>query len=601
MIRSAKTRALITCCFLAGCFTVFSVRLVHLQVTMHEEYAAKAAEKHVNKQVAYARRGIIQDINGELLAQNEPVKVAIADGSMIEDFEAVADVLAGRLELERGALLEKLKSEYKPEGGEAKLPVRYIVLKKKVPESVALEIKGELMTKKLRGIYFEQASERLYPNGQMLCHVLGYVNSTGTGVEGIERALDRYLRGHDGYRYIERDRTGREIVPYRGQERSARDGYSVRLTVDMGLQSIVEDELASAVKLYNPKMASIVLMRPQTGEILALANYPNFDLNNQELAKEADRKNRAIMDMVEPGSTFKIVTVAAALTEKLVRPDTEIFCENGYFSWCKLNDHHGYGSLTVNDILVKSSNIGVAKLAMQLGDRKFYEYVRRFGFGERTGINLPGEIGGLVHPPHNWSKISITRIPMGHEVGATPLQVTTAMAAIANGGKLMLPQIVREITDEAGNVVAQFPPQEVRRVASQEATEAVREALIQVVGPKGTAALAQVPGYLVAGKTGTSQKLNAEGRYSKKYVASFVGYMPANDPAFVALVLFDEAQPKTGSGYGGQVAGPVFANIGIRAARYLNLPPMPEPVAPVTTSLVNMSTSQTTALRAAAR
>jgi cell division protein FtsI (penicillin-binding protein 3)/stage V sporulation protein D (sporulation-specific penicillin-binding protein) len=348
-------------------------------------------------------------------------------------------------------------------------------------------------------------------------------------------------------------------------------------------------------------MASIILMRPQTGEILAMSSYPNFDLNKQEMAKEEDRKNRAIMDMVEPGSTFKIVTIAAALTEKLVRPETEIFCENGYYSWCKLKDSRGYGSLTVNDILVKSSNIGVAKLAMQLGDRKFYEYVRRFGFGERTGINLPGEISGIVHQPHNWSKISITRIPMGHEVGATPLQVTTAMAAIANGGKLMLPQIVREITDESGNVVAQFPPQEVRRVASLEATEALREALLQVVGPKGTAVQAQVPGYPVAGKTGTSQKLNAYGRYGDRYVASFVGYMPAHDPAFVALVLFDDAQAKTGSRYGGQVAGPVFAKIGIRAARYLNLPPMPEPVLPGTTSLANMSTTQITALPATAR
>lgn len=596
MIRSAKTRALITCSVLAGCFTIFSIRLVHLQVTMHEEYAGKAADKHVNKQVEHSRRGIIEDINGELLAQNEPVKVVIADGSLIEDFEAIADLLVGPLEMDRATLLERLKSDYSPGPDKPKLPVRYIVLKKKVPESVALAIKTALIEKKMRGVYFEQGSERIYPNGQMLCHVLGYVNSQSVGVEGIERSLDSHLRGHDGYRYTERDRTGREIVPYRGQERAARDGSKVRLTVDMGLQSIVEDELAAAVKQYRPKMGTIILMRPQTGEILALANYPHFDPNQQEGVPEENRKNRAIADMVEPGSTFKIVTVAAALTEKVVGPQTEIFCENGFYSWCKLNDHHGYGSLSVNDVLVKSSNIGVAKLAMQLGDRKFYEYVRKFGFGDRTGINLPGEIGGIVHPPHTWSKISITRMPMGHEVGATPLQVVTAMGAIANGGRLMMPQIVHNVTDQSGAVIASFPPREVRRVSSEQAAAAVRDALIAVVGPKGTAALAQVPGYPVAGKTGTAQKLNAEKHYSKKYVVSFVGYMPAQNPAFVALVLFDEAEAKPGLNYGGQVAGPVFSKIGVRAARYLNLTPdpallPPDPAAPIPKAVASRATA----------
>jgi cell division protein FtsI (penicillin-binding protein 3)/stage V sporulation protein D (sporulation-specific penicillin-binding protein) len=238
-------------------------------------------------------------------------------------------------------------------------------------------------------------------------------------------------------------------------------------------------------------------------------------------------------------------------------------------------DHKGYAELSVNDILVKSSNIGVAKLAMQMGDQKFYEYVRRFGFGQRTGIALPGEIPGMTHAPHLWSKISITRMAMGHEIGATPLQVTAAMASIANGGRLMMPQIVREVSDDKGNVIAEFPPQEVRRVASAQAVTAVQEALMQVVTPKGTAPLAQVPGYEVAGKTGTAQKTGKDGRYGHKaYVTSFCGYMPARDPAFVALVLVDEAHTKPGMSYGGQVAGPIFSKIGVRAARYLNLPPM---------------------------
>jgi cell division protein FtsI (penicillin-binding protein 3)/stage V sporulation protein D (sporulation-specific penicillin-binding protein) len=345
----------------------------------------------------------------------------------------------------------------------------------------------------------------------------------------------------------------------------------------MGLQNIVETELDNAIKQFHPKSATVILMQPRTGEILALANRPNFNLNVQDNVPPDHRRNRAITDRVEPGSTFKIVTTAAALTERIVRPTTMIFCENGYFPWCKLHDHRAYADLSVNDILVKSSNIGVAKLAIQLGDQKFYEYVRRFGFGERTGVNLPGEVGGTVHPPFSWTKLSITRMPMGQEVDATPLQITAAMCAIANGGHLMMPQIIRDITDEQGKVLTSFPPQEVRQVASKTATDSVRAALIEVVGPKGTAALAHVAGFTVAGKTGTAQKVRPEGGYDhEKYVVSFLGFMPAEDPAFVGLVLIDEAQVPHDKNYGGMVAAPVFSRIGEKAARYLGLVPSPE-------------------------
>ncbi|HYR58522.1 MAG TPA: penicillin-binding protein 2, partial [Chthoniobacteraceae bacterium] len=421
---------------------------------------------------------------------------------------------------------------------------------------------------------FDQDFIRVYPNGPLLCHVLGFTNSENAGMDGVERTMEQYLHGNDGFRYIERDRTGKEIVPYRGQEREARNGCNVKITIDMGLQNIVEQELAAAVKQYRPKSATVILMQPQTGQILAMATRPNFDLNKQSGVPEDHRRNRAITDIVEPGSTFKIVTTTAALTERLVRPDTMIFCENGYWDWCKLHDHHPYSDLSVEDILVHSSNIGVGKLAAQLGDQRFYEYVRKFGFGERTGVALPGEVGGILHPPHLWSKISITRMPMGQEVAATPLQIVTATAAVANGGRLMMPQIISEITDDEGRTIAQFPPQEVRRVATQKACDAVRDALTRVVSKKGTAALAAVPGYDVAGKTGTAQKADENGKMAhEKYVVSFVGYMPAQDPAFVGLVLLDEAQAKHGENYGGLVAAPVFAKIGERAARYLGLKP----------------------------
>ncbi|MEA3211424.1 MAG: hypothetical protein QOE70_4481 [Chthoniobacter sp.] len=581
MKTTARSRALLTCFLLAGAFTLFSFRLVYVQVAMADEFTAEAAIKHVKQQVIHARRGVIQDFYGEPLAQNEPVKTVVADASLIKDQEALAVFLSRSLKMPvpelRGKLGRMVKSKV-----EGKLePCRYIVLKKEVPETVATEIAQFLADPQARHIVatpeavrFEQDFVRIYPNGPLLSHVLGYVNSDITGVEGVERSMEQYLRGNDGFRYIERDRTGKEIVPYRGQERDAHDGCNVKLTIEMGLQNIVEQELATAVKQYHPKSATVILMRPQTGEILAMANRPNFDLNQQSGVPEDHRRNRAITDIIEPGSTFKIVTTAAALTERVVRADTMIFCENGYWDWCKLHDHHPYSDLSVTDVLVRSSNIGVGKLAAQLGDQKFYEYVRKFGFGERTGVALPGEVGGIVHPPHQWSKISITRMPMGQEVAATPLQIVTAMCAIANGGRLMMPQIISEVIDSEGRTIGRFPAQEVRRVASKQACEAVRDALVHVVSKKGTAALAAVPGYDVAGKTGTAQKTDENGRMThEKYVVSFAGYLPAADPAFVALVMLDEAQTKHGENYGGLVAAPVFSRIAERAARYLGLKP----------------------------
>jgi cell division protein FtsI (penicillin-binding protein 3)/stage V sporulation protein D (sporulation-specific penicillin-binding protein) len=619
MNKAARNRAYFTCASLAACFTVFSFRLSDIQVSKHDEYAALAARQHVTRQTIYARRGTIQDIHGETLAQDEPVRTVVADATLIEakDRPEVAALLAGPLGMPESQIIEKLGREVYSQVAKRNLPSPYIVLKKEVPESAAEEINQRIAERnaadeqarksapkggkkpsqnaavKWRGIFFEQTANRVYPNDEMLCHVVGYVDHNSVGVQGVEKTMERFLHGTEGYRYIERDRMGKEIVPYRGDESEAHDGCNVRLTIDMGLQNIVETEIDAAVKEYRPISATIILMNPKTGDILALANRPNYNPNIQLGVPADHRRNRAITDMVEPGSTFKIVTTSAALSEKIVHPDTSVFCENGYFAAYKLHDHHPYADLTVHDILVKSSNIGVAKLAIQLGEQKFYEYVRNFGFGERTGVNLPGEIGGVVYPPHRWSKISISRMPMGQEVAATPLQVATAMCAIANGGLLMMPQIVHDVVDSHGKLVTEYCPQEIRRVATKQATDAVRAALIEVVSPRGTAALAQVPGFKAAGKTGTAQKADAEHHYDhEKYVVSFVGFMPADDPAFVALVLLDEAHAEHGKNYGGQVAGPVFSRIGEKAARYLGLTPT-EPLLP----LNNVAASQSNNFR----
>jgi len=565
---NAQARAVTVCFGLVGLFSVYSVRLIDLQIIEHEKFTALAAEKHSHKQIIYARRGIIRDAHDEALAENVPVKTVVADASHIRDPVALAAAIANQLEMDPRDVADKLNRTGKGS--------KYIVLKSEVPEQKAEKIKESLRAANLRGIYFDQDFVRIYPNGQMLSQVIGFVDHEHKGTMGIERTMQDFLQGVDGFRYIETDRTGKELVPYRGQENAAKDGSNVKLTVDLGLQNILETELDAACAQFKPKNATAIMMRPQTGEILAMASRPTFDPNKPGDAVPEQEKNRSVVDMVEPGSTFKIVTTSAVLEEKLVTPDTTVYCENGHFQYAGrlLRDAHPMGVLTVHQVLMKSSNIGVAKLALQLGEARLYEYIRRYGFGQKTGIALSGEISGLVNPPHRWSKLDITRIPMGQSVAVTPLQMVTAMSSIANGGKLMKPMIVSEITDETGRKVATFTPEMVRQVISAGTARKITSALKDVVSKQGTALKAAVPGFRVAGKTGTAQKVDPRGGYlSGRYVTSFVGFMPADDPRFTLLVLLDDPSAKQGEAFGGTVAGPIFSRMAERMARYLDLQP----------------------------
>lgn len=579
---NSRSRCALVCLAFTALFSAFSFRLVYLQMIKHDEYAGLAAEKHVYKQTIFAERGAIFDANNEVLAHNIPGETIVADATHINNIDTLVPLLAAALELPPQQLEEKLRGDR-----------RYIVLKRQVPEAVSVALRQKLRAQNLRGIYFERDSTRVYPNGSMLCHVIGFTDFDHKGIQGVEASMEDYLHGQDGYRYIEHNRAGQELVLYRGQERASRNGYQVHLTVDLNLQNIVENEIDAAMREYTPQKATIILMRPQTGEILAMANRPNFDINERAEAKPEQMKNRAIIDMMEPGSTFKIVTAAAALNEHKVRPETSIFCENGLwnFGGRPLHDHKAYGELSVQDILVKSSNIGAAKLALSVGEQKFYEYIRRFGFGERTGIELPGEIAGVIRPPQSWSKISITRIPMGHEVGVTPLQMTVAMATIANGGKLITPRIVKSVTSEDGKTVSTFSPTVLRQVISPETARQIGNALRGVVSDRGTAAAAAVPGFTISGKTGTAQKVDPKGGYEQgKYVVSFSGYLPSEHPEFVGLVVLDDAHTKTPElNYGGLVAGPIFAHIAEKAARYLDLEPHEEAGKPVAAGRVALT------------
>jgi len=582
---NSRIRCALVCLAFTALFSVFSFRLVYLQMIRHDEFAGLAAEKHVYKQAIFAERGSILDANNEVLAHNTPVETVVADATHLNNRDATLPLLRDALEIPVDELTEKLQGDR-----------RYIVLKREVPVAIATALREKLRAQNLRGVYFERDSTRIYPNGSMLCHVIGFTDFEHHGIQGVESSMEEYLHGQDGYRYIEHNRAGQEMVLYRGQERAPRDGYQVHLTIDLNLQNIVENEIDAAMREFTPQKATIILMRPQTGEILAMANRPNYDLNLRSEAKPEQMKNRAIIDMMEPGSTFKIVTAAAALNERKVRPDTTIFCENGIwnFGGRPLHDHKAYADLSVQDILVKSSNIGAAKLAVSIGDQKFYEYIRRFGFGDRTGIELPGEIPGVIRPPQSWSKISITRIPMGHEVGVTPLQMTVAMAAIANGGKLVTPRIVKSVTTEDGKTVSVFSPVVLRQVITPETAAQVGNALRGVVSDRGTAAAAAVPGFNISGKTGTAQKVDPKGGYEHgKYVVSFSGYLPSEHPEFVGLVVLDDAHTKNPElNYGGLVAGPIFARIAEKAARYLDLQPhddMGKPPAAGRVALTNAS------------
>ncbi len=590
---SLTSRACIACYGLAAVFTALSARLVYLAVDRHEEFVIKAFDNYKGSEIIPARRGAIQDAHGTMLARNEPLKNVIADATLLvfdkrdgkktEQIDLrpkVAALLTGPLQMSEADIVKRIVP-----GG------RYIVLKKKITEETyeriieAIEALQKKEKVNLRGIRFEQNFERIYPAGQIASHVVGFYGFEDNekdrrlgrykGIEGIERSMDDWLAGKDGTRSFVKDGRGREIVSSRGNERAPRNGSDVRLTIDLNLQQIVETELEAACKRLKPIKASVVMMDPKTGAILALSNRPTFDPNEPGKARPEQRFNHVVSGIYEPGSTFKAVTCAGGINYHLVSPDTSIFCENGYWTAHKLHDHHPYGELTVGQIIEKSSNIGAAKIAVQLGEERFYNWMRNFGFGQSTGIALPGEARGMLHPRHLWSNLSISRVAMGHEVAATPLQVVVATSAIANGGHLMMPQILKDIRDESGAMLVDYQPQEVRRVITEDTAWKVREALIRVTGKKGTAVRAHIPGFRVAGKTGTSQKIE-DGHYSKDdHITSFVGYVPADDPAICIAVVFDEAQVPNHEDVGGMVAAPVFKLIAEKSLAYLGIQPDP--------------------------
>ena len=565
-----RSRILTVTVGLAAAFTLVSARLIYIQMVKQQEYREEAIKLHTSGEPVPAQRGSILDAGGRVLAQSVPRIEVRLDGKILSERPQELPVLATLL----GVSAEWLRGQIDPQN-------RY----QKIADGVNADLEGKLRAAQLRSIRLERKTVRDYPNGTETSQVLGFVNlrdqevgsdrtvSFETGEAGIEKAMDRYLKGVAGERRIIRDAKRREIPYFRLSDRPARDGYHVVLTIDQGIQHIAEREADRIVEQFQPENLHILILRPATGEILAMVSRPTFDPNHRETFQPEAMKERAIADAYEPGSTFKLVTLAAGLNEGVADLGSTFFCENGQMlmagHWLK--DHEAYGLLTLREIIAKSSNIGMAKLAALLGEEKLHQYARLFGFGARAqkgeGI-LPGEIAGTLHPLKKWTKVSLTRFPMGYEVAVTNLQMALAYAAIANGGKRMEPRLIKAVVDRDNRVVMQFLPKVVCQVVRPEVAKEVTEALRGVVSDEGTAAEAQVPGFEVAGKTGTAQKYTASG-YVNQYRASFIGFLPAQKPEFVVSIMVDD--PKGKKYYGGQVAGPAFREIATHVAEQLNL------------------------------
>jgi len=436
---------------------------------------------------------------------------------------------------------------------------------------------------------------RIYPNQSLAAHVLGFmgpvtrtnaageVRTESLGLDGLERALNDKLSGVRGWRETEVGGNRAELVMNRQQEVEAQDGLNAVLTLDAAMQHILETELAEIMAKFNPASASAIVLRPRTGEILAMGSRPTYDPNQPGKSPIAALKNRMTVDSYEPGSTFKIVSIGAALNEGLTTLGERIDCERGtwFYKGKPLRDHDPLGVLSVEDVMMKSSNIGSAKIGLRLGDQGLFNYLTAFGFGERTGVMLPGEARGQLIPLKKWDGITGSRVSIGLSAAATPLQMAMAMAAIANGGKLMRPLLVDRLEDAEGKVVLKNHPQIVRQVFKLEISKQVVETLKRVVSTDGTAAGARLGYYTAAGKTGTAQKL-VNGEYShSKYFSSFIGFFPADNPELLIYVAVDEPEKSKGY-YGGIVAAPAFKNIALRAANHLNIRPETAVGEPVT-------------------
>ncbi len=508
-----------------------------------------------------AERGRILDRNRNILALDLPVKDVWVDPARIAEnghADFIAQHLSRLLQLDPAFVASRIQ---RPDR-------RFEYVKRFVPRDTAEQIRRMQLT----GVHFDEVTARNYPHGSLMSHVIGFSNFDGVGSAGVEQKMNSYLSGRSGLRVSERDGRRSEIYNRRSLVVDPQHGADIYLTMDQNLQFMVEESLDRALDQYNAKSAWAIIQRVNTGEILAMASRPTFDPNEFRFTQDDERRNRAVSVNFEPGSTFKSLVIAAALNEGVVSPDDRFDCEHGrwVYGGRPLHDYRPHGILTVEEILKKSSNIGAAKIALKLGNDRLEEYLRDFGIGSLTGIDLPAEEAGILSPHSRWSRISATRIAMGHEVAVTALQLLNAVNSIANGGLLMRPYVVNEVIDARGRVIFEMEPEVLARPIEEETALTMMRLMERVTEEGGTGFNAAMDSYRVAGKTGTAQKPVPGGYSDRANIASFIGFLPDDRPEIGMIVVLDEPQPVR---TGGATAAPVFKDIADQAVRYLGIAP----------------------------
>lgn len=587
-------------------FIFLGYHLYHVQITRHDELLHKAQKKYTTSKTTRGARGEIFDYTGELLAGNMPYGIITADPSIIDPgfgTEKVAKLLAKELDLPEDQVCKELSRktrEITRKGVKKTVPRRFLLLKTLIPYREFTEkknniIKGMKAIRKewiaiqrklpgdrrknlqIRGIFFDVKYTRYYPKNQLLSNILGFSNVSHDEIvpmEGLEKARANDMDPEEGRLTYERRKDG---IPLTGSVRKKideHDGADIFLTIREPLQAIVEEELENLMREWKPKAAYAVMINPHTGAILAIAQRPTFDPNDRKKMDPRAWRNRLVEDIYEPGSVMKPFAIAGALDRGIVTPETKVDCANGlwYYMKRRLRDTHKMGISSVTDIIVESSNIGTAKIALMMGKETLYETLAAFGYGQRTQLGLPRETRGIFHPVKRWSGLSVTRIPIGQGIAVSPIQLARAYCMLANGGHPIQLHLVDRIRNgENGKVVKLHYPVG-KSIFRRSATgREILEILKKVPAPGGTASRAAVRGYHVAGKTGTAQKTEGRGYSERKYMASFVGFVPAEKPEFVLLVTADEPPGKRNEG--GWVAAPAFGKIAERSLKYLQVPP----------------------------
>lgn len=579
--------------FLGLLLSVLAIRLITLQIFDSDELAKRARAHYEHEQPLEARRGRIYDRHGELLACDQVIYTLVADCRHLRDpglasiglakkenagprhlrntyqngelqeryLDYVVEVLSKASQLSPDKLSAKLRSKEKGE----------LVLARHIEADYRRQLEEILDSHAIGGIYLRKSHQRIYPSPSSLTQVLGYVSSEHEGKAGVEKVFDQAMRGIDGLKVCERDRQRREILAYRKSKIDPVPGRDVHLTIDMALQSEIELQLDSLMATYQPEKISTIWLRPQTGEVLAMASRPHFDLET----RVGTRRNIAVTDLYEPGSTFKVVAFGAALDRGIISRDTLIDCHYGAYDaeGFAMKDHAPYGELTAEMVLAKSSNIGTYLAVKPLGEQVFHRYMSLFGFGKKSGIALTAESAGAIYPVNQWNQTSFSSKAIGYEVMVTPLQMAAACAVVANGGIYRSPVLIQGLSDGDNAPLEPVARSSTRRVISQHAAKELTEYLV-TAARDGTGRRAAIPGYTVAGKTGTARKhVENVGYVEGRYVVSYMGFLPAHDPQLVGLIVIDDPQSKDKNLYGGTIAAPAFRSIAEEAVKILRIEP----------------------------